>query len=96
MPTKGKHMSDDELFEDNLEDKSGEISHTDEDYLWDDDFWKAAAARAIRTMSQTALAMLPAMARISEVNWVVVIETAALAGIASILMSVATGLPEAK
>jgi hypothetical protein len=94
--TDGKHMSGDEPLDEGLEEEFGEISHTDEDYLWDDDFWKAAAARAIRTMSQTALAMLPAMARISEVNWVIVIETAALAGIASILMSVATGLPEAK
>lgn len=79
-----------------ISDEIDEISHPGEDYLWDDDFWKAAAARAIRTIAQTALAMLPTMARISEVNWVVVIETAVLAGIASMLMSVATGLPEAK
>lgn len=94
--TDGKHMSGDEPLDDEFGEEFVEIFHPDEDYLWDDDFWKAAAARAIRTMAQTALAMLPAMARISEVNWVVVVETATLAGIASMLMSVATGLPEAK
>ena len=56
---------------------------------------KAAGVRAVKTMAQTAVAMLPAMATITEVDWLVVGGTAALAGIASVLTSVA-GLPEVK
>lgn len=59
--------------------------------LW----FKAAAVRAIKTMAQTAVALLPAAATISDVDWKVVLGTAALAGIASILTSLA-GLPEVK
>lgn len=54
---------------------------------------KAAGIRAIKTMAQTAVAMLPAAATIAEVDWMVVAGTAALAGVASILTSLA-GLPE--
>lgn len=57
-------------------------------------FWKAAAIRAIRTMAQTAVAMLPAAATITDVDWAVVLGTAALAGVGSVLTSLATGLPE--
>lgn len=56
-------------------------------------WWKAAAIRAIKTVCQTALAMIPAAVTISQVDWRTVIGTAALAGVASILTSVA-GLPE--
>lgn len=56
---------------------------------------KAAGVRAIKTMAQSALAMLPAAATITEVDWKVVIGTAALAGVASILTSL-KGLPEVK
>lgn len=56
-------------------------------------WWKAAAIRAIKTMAQTAVAMLPAAAAINQVDWPVVAGTAALAGVASMLTSVA-GLPE--
>jgi len=58
------------------------------------EFWKAAAIRAVRTMAQAALALIPAAATITEVNWLTVLGTAALAGVVSILTSVATGLPE--
>lgn len=58
------------------------------------DFWKAAGIRAIRTVAQTAVAMIPAAAMITDVDWIAVLYTAALAGIASILTSIATGLPE--
>ena len=58
------------------------------------EFWKAAFVRMIRTCAQTALAMLPAAASIVDVNWKIVIGTAALAGVCSILTSIATGLPE--
>ena len=54
---------------------------------------KAAGIRAVKTMAQGAVAMLPAAATISAVDWKTVIGTAALMGIASILTSVA-GLPE--
>ncbi|MFG6377928.1 MAG: holin [Lachnospiraceae bacterium] len=56
---------------------------------------KAAGIRAAKTMAQTAVALLPAAATITEVDWVTVIGTAALAGVASLLTSVA-GLPEVK
>ncbi|WP_320958694.1 holin [Enterocloster asparagiformis] len=54
---------------------------------------KAAGIRAAKTMAQTAVAMLPAAATISAVDWRAVVGTAALAGVASILTSLA-GLPE--
>ncbi len=56
---------------------------------------KAAAVRAVKTMAQTAVAMLPVAATVAEVNWLTVAGTAALAGIASLLTSLA-GLPEVK
>lgn len=58
------------------------------------EFIKAAAIRAIKTMAQTALALLPAAAMITEVDWMTVLGTAALAGVASVLTSVIGGLPE--
>lgn len=58
------------------------------------DFWKAALIRAVRTVAQAALAMIPAAATIQQVNWLTVISTAALAGVVSVLTSIATGLPE--
>lgn len=54
---------------------------------------KAAAVRALKTMAQTAVAMLPAAATITAVDWKTVAGTALLAGVASILTSV-KGLPE--
>ena len=58
-------------------------------------WWKAAAVRAVKTVAQTAVAMLPVGVMVQEVNWLMVAGTAALAGIASLLTSVA-GLPEVK
>ena len=54
---------------------------------------KAAGIRAAKTMAQTAVALLPASATISAVDWKVVVGTAALACVASVLTSLA-GLPE--
>lgn len=54
---------------------------------------KAAGIRAIKTVAQTAVALLPAAATITEVDWKVVAGTAALAGVASLLTSLA-GIPE--
>ena len=53
----------------------------------------AAAVRAVRTVAQTAVATICAAAVLSEVNWAVVASAAALAGVLSLLTSVA-GLPE--
>lgn len=57
-------------------------------------FWKAAGIRAIRTVAQAAIASIGASALITEVNWLQVGSAALLAGILSILNSIATGLPE--
>ena len=54
---------------------------------------KAAAIRAVRTVAQTAVAIIPAAVSIMDVNWTVVAGTAALAGVLSLLTSLA-GLPE--
>ena len=58
------------------------------------DFWKAAAVRALRTVAQTAVATIGTAAVMADVNWPVVLSASVLAGILSLLMSVATGLPE--
>lgn len=58
------------------------------------EFWKAALIRAIRTICQTAIATIGTTALIEEVNWLLVASSAALAGLLSILNSIATGLPE--
>lgn len=54
---------------------------------------KAAGIRAIKTFAQSAAAMLPAAAAITDVNWAVVVSTASLAALASLFTSLA-GLPE--
>ncbi|MBR6354251.1 MAG: hypothetical protein IKS01_00550 [Paludibacteraceae bacterium] len=59
------------------------------------DFWKAAAIRAVRTICQTAIAMIGTSVMLTDVNWVAVASASALAGVLSILTSIATGLPEA-
>lgn len=56
---------------------------------------KAAAVRAVKTIAQTAVATIGTTAVLSEVNWVMVASASVLAGILSILTSVA-GLPEVK
>lgn len=54
---------------------------------------KAAGIRALKTVAQTAVATIGVSAVMSEVNWLAVASSALLAGILSILTSVA-GLPE--
>ena len=53
----------------------------------------AAGIRALRTVCQTAIATIGTSALLSEVNWVAVASSSVLAGILSILTSLA-GLPE--
>lgn len=57
------------------------------------EWFKAAGMRAIKTVAQTALATIGSAAIIGEVNWVLVASTSAMAGILSLLTSIA-GLPE--
>lgn len=54
---------------------------------------KAAAVRAVKTTAQTAVALIPAAVTVAQVDWKMVIGTAVLSGIVSILTSVA-GIPE--
>ena len=63
------------------------------------DYWlrwlKAAAIRAVKTVAQTAVATIGTSAVISEVDWRLVLSASILAGIISLLTSIA-GLPEVK
>lgn len=56
---------------------------------------KAAGMRAIKTVAQTAVATIGTTAVMSEVNWAMVASASALAGVLSLLTSLA-GLPECK
>ena len=57
------------------------------------EWFAAAGVRALKTVAQTAVASIGVTAMIHEVDWLVVGSTAALAGVLSLLTSIA-GLPE--
>ena len=61
--------------------------------LFNKEWWIAAGIRAVKTVAQTAVAVIGVSAMISDVNWIAVLSTAALSGVLSLLTSVA-GLPE--
>lgn len=58
-------------------------------------WWKAAGIRAIKTVAQTAIATIGTSAAMGDVDWLMVGSASLLAGILSLLTSVA-GLPEVK
>lgn len=57
------------------------------------EWWAAAGVRALKTVCQTAIATIGTAVVLSDVNWVAVASASALAGILSMLTSLA-GLPE--
>lgn len=59
-------------------------------------FVKASSIRCLKTVCQTAVAMISTSSLMGEVDWFAVISSSALAGLLSILTSIATGLPEVK
>ena len=61
----------------------------------DRSWWRAAGIRALRTVAQTAVASLGTAAVLSDVNWLAAASASALAGLLSLLTSLA-GLPEAE
>ena len=58
-------------------------------------WWRAAFVRALRTVAQTAVATIGTAALIESVNWLAVLSASALAGVLSLLTSLA-GLPEVR
>lgn len=56
-------------------------------------WFKAAGIRAIKTLAQTAVATIGTAAVLGDVNWIMVASAAVLAGVLSLLTSIA-GLPE--
>lgn len=58
------------------------------------EFFRAMLIRAVRTVSQTAIATIGTSAVLSDVNWIMVGSSAVLAGLLSCLNSIVTGLPE--
>ena len=59
--------------------------------LW----WKCAGIRALKTVAQTAIAVIGTSVLLSDVDWIAVASAAILSGVLSLLTSVA-GLPEMK
>jgi hypothetical protein len=56
-------------------------------------WWKAAGIRALRTIAQTAIASIGTAAVLSDINWIMVGSASVLAGLLSLLTSLA-GIPE--
>lgn len=73
-----------------INDKEGSMKQ-----IFTREWFRAAAIRAIKTCAQTAIATIGTAAVMGDVNWVMVGSASALAGVLSILTSLA-GLPEVK
>lgn len=58
------------------------------------DFWKAAVMRMLHTVAQTAIAAIGTAAVLEDVNWLYVLSATAVAGLLSLLKSIAFGMPE--
>ena len=58
-------------------------------------WWKCAGIRAIKTICQTAVATIGTATVMEDVNWIMILSASLLAGILSLLTSIA-GLPEVK
>ena len=58
-------------------------------------WWTAAGVRAIKTVAQTAVATIGTAAALGNVDWKLVVSASTLAGVLSVLTSIA-GLPEVK
>lgn len=58
------------------------------------EFWKCVLVRCVHTVCQTAVGMIGTAVFIDEVNWVAVVSASALAGVLSVLKSIAVGIPE--
>lgn len=56
-------------------------------------WWRAALIRAVKTVAQAAVGLIPAAATIAQVDWKTVLGCSILAGLVSLLTSLA-GLPE--
>lgn len=56
-------------------------------------WWKKAGIRAVKTVAQSAIATIGTSAAMGDVNWILVGSASLLAGIVSLLTSVA-GIPE--
>lgn len=61
--------------------------------IFSKEWFKAAGIRALKTVAQTAIATIGSAMVLDEVNWIMVLSASVLAGILSILTSIA-GLPE--
>lgn len=57
-------------------------------------FIKCALIRAIRTIAQSCIAIIGTSTLLSEIDWKMVVSASVVAGLLSILTSIATGLPE--
>lgn len=58
------------------------------------EFWRAAGIRAMRTMAQAAVVLIPTGVAIQEIGWLHIAGLVAAEGVVSVLSSIATGLPE--
>ena len=63
------------------------------DNLKSKEWWKAAGIRAIKTIAQTAIATIGTSVAIKDVDWIMVASASVVAGLLSILTSIA-GIPE--